>query len=190
MNKFPKNFLFLILIGGTTSWLLYPVIRYKLWGEPQAWISIVYWILGLVIGWIVFFIDRLVDIYITHPDTKLATYVKQYIDQKEYFKGWKLLMFNKKMQKNLTFRSALFHAVWIGLVFFVTTSTSSLFGKGFVMGLGFHLLMDEWVDFWEDRIELKKWLFWQINREISSKELEYFMYIVSGLYIIILLTML
>lgn len=83
----------------------------------------------------------------------------------------------------LASRSVLFQIVWVGLAIFILTSTNSLFGQSLVIAIGLNLLVDEW----ESYLAKKdfSWLFWQIKRIISPKEQKWFLYIMTGIFIIL-----
>jgi hypothetical protein len=141
----------------------------------RAWSPMFLWILGGIVGYLIYELDRIVDIYIANPQTKLALWVRHYFTLGKYGEGWKLIKQNKKLQSRLVIRSALFQAIWVFLAIFVLTSTLSLFGKGFILGLGLRLLLEEWGDYLSDKEYLREWLFWQMNLEITDKRLKYYM---------------
>jgi hypothetical protein len=87
-------------------------------------------------------------------------------------------------QNKLTFRSAIFMAVWVPLCFFAITSTTGLFGKGVVMGLMAHILYDAWRLQKQDPGRLNERLFWQIARLVKREEQLLFMWVVTGLFVV------
>lgn len=149
---------------------------YTLW---QYWVPVWLWLAGGILGGIALEFDRLLDIYISNPDNKLSIVVKDYFKLGKYQQGWIIINKNRHLQIRLTFHSALFQVVWVFLVLFTLTSTFASFGKGFVLGLGLNLLLDEWEDYRQDKQFLKKWLFWQINREVSDKELRSYLLVMT-----------
>jgi hypothetical protein len=144
--------------------------------------GIIWLILGGVLGWLLEWLDRLVYIYWSHPGAQLSQYVRYHFGKREFKAGWQLLRRRQAELAELTFRSALFQLVWVVLAVFALTSTVSSFGKGLVMGLGLHILTDEWRDYLRDRETLKRWLFWQIKRDISEREMKVYLYVMTGVF--------
>ncbi|NMC36550.1 hypothetical protein GYA49_05905 [Candidatus Beckwithbacteria bacterium] len=179
MKTLPKIPTTIAVFAISVAILLIRLFSNQLYIYWQYWLPIGLWICGGGLGYMVLYADRLVDLYFANPDTELAYYVKAYFAKKQFKKGWQLLMYNKRLQKHLTFRSALFQVVWVLLAFFTISSTSSLFGKGFVLGLGLHLLLDEWQDFVSNKDYLRTWLFWQINKTISDQELQIYLIVMT-----------
>lgn len=154
----------------------------------QAYLSVLWWLIGAYIGYWLLTVDRFVDVYFTHPDTKMSIYIKDLVKKNNFKKAIEDLEKYKEHQKNLALRSALFQAIWIPLTFFTLTSTASLFGKAVVMGLGLHLLFDEWED-----VKSGKgisWLFWQIKRQISLKEQKIYLWMMTGAFLVFTLMLL
>lgn len=78
-------------------------------------------------------------------------------------------------RQRLSFHNAFFQVILLVLCFFVLTSTNQLLGSGLVMGMMLHLLKDEVGELLNKREErLKKWLFWQVNFEISFEQQKLF----------------
>jgi len=141
------------------------------------------WLLiGGVVGWFLAWVDRLVYVYWSHPQTQLSQHVKYRFGKRDIKGGVRLLKQRRSELEELGFRSALFQGAWVLVAVFALTSTTSWFGKALVMGLGLHILVDEWRDYITDKKTLKRWLFWQIKREISDDELKWYLYIMTGLF--------
>lgn len=185
-KNFPKPLIFLLVLGVIFVGKSFSVVSSEYVRVWQAWMPLVLWLVGMIFGWIIFYGDRLVDIYFSHPDTELARYVKRYFSEKKYFSGWRLLQHNKKLLTRLTFRSVLFQIIWLFLAIFTITSTNSLFGIGFVFGVGTHLILDEWEDYFNNRDHLKKWLFWQVNRDFTDKDLKYYLVFLTLVSVLLL----
>jgi hypothetical protein len=179
MVKLPKTIIYVLIYLVTAGVLAARVVAEGVSSHWEFWVPIGLWLLGGLLGFLILYLDRLVDIYYGNPQSKLSLYVKDYFTQRKFKEGWQLLMYNQRLQLRLTFRSALFQGIWVLLLIFTMTSTTSLFGKGFVLGLGLHLLLEEWRDYLADREYLKKWLFWQINRPINYQELRIYMIIMT-----------
>lgn len=149
------------------------------WSNPLSWAM---WMLGVIVGVIVLFADRIVYTY-SYPGTQISQQFSWYIKEKKYLSALELLDSRRTEQERLTFRSSLFMAIWVPLSFFALTSTTGLFGKGVVMGLMLHILADSWRLQKREPRRLHVRLFWLIKREITDEERLVFLYIISGLFI-------
>lgn len=139
--------------------------------------SLVLWVLGGLIGWNLLRLDRLVFVYFTDPENEVSRGFKAFVTQKRWLEAWRYLRAYKERQTRLAFRSVIFQAIWLILAIFAITSTTSFFGKGVVIGLGLHLLLDEWKD--EASGKGIGWMFWQIQRPVGKKEQRTFLYLMT-----------
>ncbi len=176
---FPKTVLFSLPFIVIAITMGLPIIEAQKAAVVFLWTPIVFWLLGGLIGYATLNLDRLVDIYFTNPETKLSYYVRDYFAKGKYWQGWQLMEHNKKLQKRLTFRSALFQIVWVFLALFSLTSIPSFFSKGLILGIGYHLLLDEWELYLHNKDNLKYRLFWNINRPITNTELQVYLVIMT-----------
>lgn len=145
-------------------------------------ISWVWWIVGVIVGVLILFLDRIAYTY-AYPSEQLSQYFTWYIKQKKYLSAFELLDSRRMEQERLTFRSSLFMVVWVPLSFFALTSTTGLFGKGVVMGLMLHILKDSWGLQKNDPQRLHVRLFWIIKRVISNEERMLFLWVVTALFV-------
>lgn len=148
------------------------------WSNPLSWIL---WVAGVVTGVLVLFADRIVYTY-SYPGAQISQQFAWYVKERKYLRALELLDTRRLEQERLTFRSALFMAIWVPLAFFALTSTSSLFGKGVVMGLMFHILADAWRLQKSEPRRLHVRLFWLIKREITDEERLVFLWIVTAIF--------
>ena len=148
------------------------------WTNPLSWIL---WMVGVVVGVLVLFADRVVYTY-SYPLTQISQQFAWYVKEKKYLSALELLDTRRLEQERLTFRSALFMTIWVPLSFFALTSTTGLFGKGVVMGLMLHILADSWRLQRRDPRRLHVRLFWLIKREIRDEERLVFLWIVTAIF--------
>lgn len=80
-------------------------------------------------------------------------------------------------------RSALFIVIWAVLAIFTATSVGTGFPRGFVLGLGTHLIFDLWWDHRAGGRDIELW-FWQI-RNVTKKEIDWFFRIAVSFYLLI-----
>jgi len=153
------------------------VLRWQL-----SW-EVLFWFLGGVFGWVIVVVDRLVWIYWTRPQTQLSVQFRYLIGLKKFKQAGRLLANRKQEQTELTFRSAVFQIIWLILALFTITSSPSIFSRGLVLGLGLHLLYDEWKDYCQSPEKLRSWLFWQIKRPVSLSEQRLFLIFVSAFFV-------
>lgn len=173
--------------GGLAGWFGWQGVQF---GESFVWSTwepVVSWLIGGFIGYWLLSLDRLVDVYLTHPETQLAHYVRYYIQKGNYRWAWMTLGKRQAEQTRLTFHSALFQVIWVMLAVFAFTSTSGFLGKGVVIGLGLHLLLNEWRDYIGSPERLRRWLFWQVQREVTAKETKFFLWGMTGVVAILTL---
>ncbi len=148
------------------------------WASLFNWIG---WVVGVVIGVLVLFVDRIVYTY-SYPGTQISQQFAWYIKEKKYMSALELLDVRRLEQERLTFRSSLFMAIWVPLSFFALTSTTGLFGKGVVMGLMLHILYDAWRLQKSDPKRLHVRLFWLIKREVTDEERLVFLSVITGIF--------
>jgi hypothetical protein len=150
------------------------------WALMFSW---VWWIVGVAVGVLILFLDRVAYTY-AYPGEQLSQQAQWYFKQRQYLSGLALLDTRRLEQEKLTFRSALFMVVWVPLAFFTLTSTPVLFGKGVVMGLMLHILLDAWRLQRTDGQRLHVRLFWMIKRVVSNEERIIFLWIMTGIFVL------
>ena len=154
------------------------------------WLDVTGLFVGGVLGWLLVNLDRLVYVYFSHAGTQMAQYARYQFDQKKWREGWRIFEMRQDEMEELTFRSALFQAAWVVLALFALTSTASLFGKSLVMGVGLKILVDEWRDYLYARGTLKRWLFWQVKRQITDTEVKVYLYVMTAAFLLLTLLLL
>ena len=180
-KKLSTTLIFLGYFLAVAGWFSWRIIQSGNFINWRFWWPVIYWLIGGGVGYWLLTLDRLVDIYLVNPQTQLAHYIRYYIRKGKWRWALKTLKQRRHEQLQLTFRSVLFQVVWVGVALFTLTSTSSLLGKGVVMGLGFHLLLDEWEDYLSEPDFLRRWLFWQVKREVTYREQKIYLWVMVGL---------
>lgn len=137
--------------------------------------------LGLAVGVYMLFLDRVVYTF-SYPKEQLSQYFVWYWKKKQYVSALALLDSRRSEQQKLTFRSALFMIIWVPLALFAVTSTPSLFGKGVVMGLMFHILYDAWRLQRMAPEKLNVRLFWQVKRQVGYEEQLVFLSVMTVIF--------
>lgn len=158
---------FLVLLGLVTGNFVFGV-------------NLLWWLLGGVLGFLFVFSDRLVNSFLTNPSESMGLRLKELFGQRKFGEGMMMLLSERHEQKELVMRSFLFLLVWVILAFFTITSVNSQFARGFMLGIGTHLVFDFVYDYFWNKERFNNW-FWQIKRTLDEKEK---MWIVVGLVVI------
>lgn len=151
--------LFSVLIG-LTVWRL---VSHQ-WGFGFYILS---WWLGGVFGFMFVFGDRLIDALATPGQDVWVNEAWKALKDRQFRKASNIVLEERKKVNNLTMRSEIFVAVYLVLAFWTMTSGFSMFGRGFVLGLGLHLFFDLIWDFKNKGVD--HW-FWHIKRPLTEKE--------------------
>lgn len=158
------------------------VVRSAWWnGDFPSLMLWIWWVLGVVVGVILLFADRIAYTY-SYPGAQISQQFAWYVKEKKYLTALDLLDARRLEQERLSFRSALFMTIWVPLAFFALTSTTGLFGKGVVMGLMLHILADAWRLQQHEPRRLHVRLFWIIKREVKDEERQIFLWVITGLF--------
>jgi len=147
-------------------------------------ISLLWWLLGAMIGFLFVFLDRFIYSVVSKPNETLSLRMKELFGQTKFVEGVRLLLIERFDQKELVMRSAMFMVVWIVLAFFTTTSVMNFFARGFMLGIGTHLVFDLAYDFVKDKERLDLW-FWHIKRTLEPEEKRIFVVVVGVIYILL-----
>jgi len=145
-------------------------------------LGLLWWLLGIMVGFLFVFLDRLVYSLFSNPNETLGLRIKELFGRKKFVEGIRPLLAERYDQKELVMRSAMFLVVWIVLAFFTATSVASFVARGFVLGIGTHLIFDLVYDFFYEKERLDLW-FWQIKRTLEPEEKFWFVAVASVMYI-------
>ncbi|OGD53338.1 hypothetical protein A3J78_00615 [Candidatus Beckwithbacteria bacterium RBG_13_35_6] len=148
-------------------------------------IDLTLWFVGAMVGVHFIKLDQLFYVYITRPTESFSLEVKRLVAEKKLSKVWNLLDEKVLEQPELASRSFLFQIGWFVLAVFTVTSYAGLFGQALVLGIGLKLLLEEWESYLS--INNFSWAFWQIKREVGVPEQKTYLYIMTGLFLILTL---
>lgn len=140
-----------------------------------------WWLLGGIIGFLFVFLDRFAYSFLMKPDEALGMKLKELFGTGKFAEGLATLLNERHEQKELIMRSFLFVVVWIVLALLTVTSVSAPFARGFVLGIGIHLVFDLLYDFYFNQERFNLW-FWQIKREVSFQEKRWFVILVGIIF--------
>jgi len=147
-------------------------------------VNLLWWMLGVLIGFLFVFFDRFIYYAILKPDETLSLKIKELFGQRKVIGGFRLLLMERYDQKELAMRSALFVVVWIVLAFFTATSVLDYLPRGFVLGIGIHIFFDLIYDYLMDKERLDLW-FWQIKRTLEPEEKKWFVILSSMIFLVL-----
>jgi hypothetical protein len=148
-------------------------------------IYLLWWLLGLVLGFLFIFLDRLVYGLYTHKEEFLSVQIRKSFKEKKWAEGFSLLVNERQEQKELVMRSFLFVGIWMVMSVFALTSSISYFARGFMAGIGTHLVFDLVSDYMWNKSRFDLW-FWQIKRKIGEDEKKWFLGITVLIYVLLI----
>lgn len=140
-----------------------------LMGRWEIDLYLLWWWLGALLGFSFIFLDRLYYAFWQHPEETLSIKMKDLIARGELVKGLVSVLEERADQTKLAMRSVLFLGAWVVLGIFALTSVGAPFGRGFMLGMGLHLVFDLLADYFDRGRDVRLW-FWQIRRELREPE--------------------
>lgn len=156
-----------------------------LMGRWAVNMDILWWWLGGILGFIFVFCDRFIHVIVTNPKDAMSLKLKDLWRGGRVAESFALTVTERATQANLVMRSALFTGAWIILGVWAMTSIVNSFSRGFVYGIGLHLIFDLWWDYYIDKNgKIREW-FWQIKRTLPDNEIKLFVLITGGAFLII-----
>lgn len=153
-------------------------------GSVMLNVSLLWWWLGGVMGFLFVFADRLVYAFMSHPEETLSIKLRELFGKGKIINGLALALTEREKQGKLMMRSVLFVVVWAVLTILTLTSIANTFSRGFMLGLGTHLVFDLGWDYWTaGRRDIGLW-FWQV-RNVTEIEKNVFVWLVFVFYLTI-----
>jgi hypothetical protein len=147
-------------------------------------LSLLWWLLGSIVGFLFVFSDRLIYSFLMKPEDALKTRLKDLFGENTFVSGLMALLNEKHEQKEMVMRSFLFLVVWLIMALLTITSVSSPFARGFMLGIGVHLFFDLIYDYFWNHFKFDLW-FWQIKREVTAEEKRWFVMLTSTLFVLL-----
>ena len=158
---------------------------WRLWqGRWVIEVSVLKWWLGAILGFLFIFLDRLAAMAVAEPEKVLEIKLKEVGGKGKMKKGLMSLLTDRGKEDKLIMRTALFLVVWVVLALLSATSVASFGARGFVLGIGTHLVFDLIWDYFKDKERLSRW-FWQSKGNFSEKEMEVFFWLIVAAYVLI-----
>jgi hypothetical protein len=142
------------------------------------------WIAGVILAALLFLADRLLYVWWLKPYEQLSIQIQYWWQRRDWRSAGRLLIERGQEQTKLVLRSIIFVLSWPLLAVYVLSSTGSVTGSGLVMGLGLGLALAIGTD-WHNIRQLKRWLFWQVKREMTEQEVRFMAGTFIGLFILL-----
>jgi hypothetical protein len=128
--------------------------------------------LGLLCGYLLFVLDRLLHVFFIQPDSDFSQRIRQQWQQRQYGLMVKTFLTNRQQQSELMTRSVIFLIVYVALAIYVITSTGSVLGAGLILGIGLHFCLDFW-RYRQDENAFHRHFLWQLKKKIIDNEVTY-----------------
>jgi len=166
-KKLPLHFLVLLVVGALIC--VWRVVT----GRWVVGLSLVWWWMGLFVGFSFVFSDRLIQ-GLVEEEGYGASLVRA-IRSNGWLATIKKIVTERGGNKRLVMRSVLFVIVWLLLGFWTVITAGGAFGRGLILGIGVHVFFDLWWDFLFKKDRVEEW-FWQIKRTVTNQEMQGFVY--------------
>lgn len=179
--KFDKILLHQYVLFGVLSVIL---LRDVVGGSFVIDLGLLWWLLGAVLGFLFVFIDSFVYGLLTQPNTVWTDKLKSFFNKRVLRRNLEILLQENQETKVQIMRSILFIFVWCVLGILTMSSIASNLSKGFMLGIGTHLVFDFVYDYFYDQKRFELW-FWQIKRDMSHQEKRNVMILVVFVYFVL-----
>ena len=142
--------------------------------------------LGFIIGNSIIEADHLIYWYYLDPSNQESKIARQLIKNKKVKSLLKLMGETVQFHTSLIFHHVIFQLVFLVIIFFVFTSTSSITGKSTVFFLNINLLIKQLFQLFQNPSHLQKCLFARLDKQLPKKQLAYYVYLLTGVNLIFL----
>lgn len=149
----------------------------------KGWFSLSYWPfwVGALIGNFLVDIDHFIYVYFLRPHEVTSRRVDYMVGKRKLGGTLDLLAETRGEREDLIFHTILFQIIFLILTFLVMTSSGSLLGRGLVLALSLHLLVDQAVDL----LEVGNLNAWTNNLPVFLKEDKHKIYFVVVLFVVL-----
>ncbi len=124
------------------------IVFFALLSLVRNWLNINYlplWI-GALLGTILPDVDHLIYIYYLKPYELTSQRAIYGVQKGRLWETLNLLASTRQERKELIFHQNYFQIIFVVFAFLILTSSSSLIGRGIVLGFLVHLVVDQFVD--------------------------------------------
>lgn len=152
-------------------------------GNWSWWLLV--FILGAVLGTYLLDLDHLVYAFWHRKEAVGSKEIREMVLKKDWKGALRVLEGCHQTHTQLLFHQAIFQVIFLGFSLFIATSTASFLAKGLVMAMNLHLLKDEWQDQIKNPAHLNEWLFWQYGEPVDLRKQKYYLWGVSGAFLVL-----
>jgi len=146
-------------------------------------IFLIFW-LGGVVGTLLPDIDHLLFPLLLRPQEQSSQLLRSLLLNKKYSQA-STLLYNTRYEKSAPiFHNVVFQLFFLVFAFFISSSTSNLFGKGLVMAFSYHLLVDQIYDF-NSQGNISRWFYHFASKPAPNQSA---IYLVTNAIIILALS--
>ncbi len=151
----------------------------------RGWFEVNYWTfwVGGLLGTFLPDVDHLIYVYFLSPQELTSQRVNFSLAKRDLVKSIQLLYDTRRERLGLIFHTAYFQVIFLLLMFFVATSTDSLFGRGLVLSFFLHLLVDQLLDHTEGG-GAQNWFRGVLANFEGSKKRLYYLTIIAAFLVI------
>jgi len=129
-------------------------------------IELLYLAIGLTLGMIIVDSDHFIFWFFLKPKKEESRLVKMAIKKKDIKSITKIVQKSHRVHHNLIFHHYFFQVILVLFSLFIITSTNNTIISALILGLNFHLIIDEIIDYRHDPKILQKWLFARESKQL------------------------
>lgn len=133
-------------------------------------LEIAFLLIGAILGYHFYIVDCLLYAFYLHPEDETSRHLREQIHQRRYWLALRMMLTMSASPKHYIHRSVKFVAAFVLMGVFVVTSTSGLFGRGFIAGFGVYVFF-ELLRLYPDPAILREKYFWDLSREVSLQNI-------------------
>lgn len=139
--------------------------------------------IGLLIGFYLYHLDHLIYCFFQAPHELSSQRIMSYFRQKSWKQAFSIASQTENERSRTIFHSVVFQVALILAGFFILTSSTSLLGKGMVLGLLFHSVFDQGLRL-VNKENLDSW-FWQIQTSVPENIQKLYFFIILVIFVIL-----
>jgi hypothetical protein len=129
-------------------------------------LNLIFFNLGLFLGFLLYDLDHFIYCFWQFPQELTPQRVKYLVNQKQYRQAFFLVWQTRKERTKTIFHSVFFQTILLIVCFLILFSSPSLFGKGIILGLFGHSLMEQGIALAKNET-LDNW-FWQFREKPAT----------------------
>jgi hypothetical protein len=151
----------------------------------NRWFSLTFlqFIFGAITAMILPFIDHFIYVFFSHPEELTSQRVRELFKKSDIIKGMQLLMATTSERTNLIFHTAHFQLIFLLVTFFVMTSSATTYGKGLVLTMSLHFVIDQAIEYLNHG-SIDRW-FTQVPFDLTPIQQKNYIYVITVLVLVL-----